>query len=51
MDDLYNFKPFADIIYLWLNVSFLQKHEIAMVLLRRIELQNAMIKMYWRYGV
>lgn len=28
-----------------------QKHEIAMVLIRRIELQNAMIKMYWKYGV
>lgn len=44
-------KQLSDLIGLWPDMSIPQKHEIAMMLIRRIELQNDMIKIYWKYDL
>ena len=51
MDDLNNIKQFYDIINLRPGMNIPQKHEIAMMLIRRVEIQQDTTRIYWKYDL
>ena len=44
-------KQFHDIINLWPGMTIPQKHEIAMMLIKRVEIQEDTTRIYWKYDL